>query len=303
VMVMLCLSVLVAVGLQKAIGSLAPTRGRLVALAAVVLVCFEFLPAPYRLSKVEVPAFYQSLAADQSEYAILELPMNWDRPAHLLYQTVHHKPILAGYVTRREPLSLLERVPVLQHFRFLERDIIAQNPTDVSDEVFEYLNVRYVILHHYMLPAGRAREAVFDLAEEILGERQPVYEDGSITVYNVGREDGENPFLILGEGWGVRRDRDDEPGRRLGREADCLIVASTAVTKRLAFTALSERGKRPLEVYLDGELVGSYTVHAEEDFEGPLLPLSQGVSTLLLRDVGDGEPSLVFTALDLRDSD
>jgi len=302
VMVMLSLSVLVALGLQTAISGLSPTRGRLVALTAVALVCFEFLPAPYPLSEVEVPAFYEGLAADESEYAILELPMNWDRPAHLLYQTVHHKPIVAGYVTRPNPMSLVERVPVLQHFRFLERDIIVQDPSDVSGEVFEYLDIRYVILHEYMLPPGREREAVFALTQEIFGERRPVYEDGSIIVYSVGGEDGDDPFLILGAGWGARQDRDGGPARELGREAGCSIVASSPVRKRLAFTALSEDGERPLEVYLDGELVGSYTIRAEEDFEGPLLSLSGGVNTLQLRDVGDGEPSLVFTALDLRDS-
>jgi hypothetical protein len=300
---MLCLSVLAALGLQSAIRRLPATKGRIVALAAVALVCFEFLPAPYPLSEVEVPPFYQSLAADESEYAILELPMNWDRPAHLLYQTVHHKPIVTGYVTRPESASLVERVPVLQHFRFLERDIIAQDPRDVSGEVFEYLNIRYMILHQYMLPPGREREAVFALTEEILGERQPVYEDGLIIVYDVSGEDGDDPFLILGEGWGVRQDRDDNPARELGREALCSIVAPSPVATRLGFTALSEDGERPLEVYLDGELVGRYAVHAEEEFEGPLPSLSQGVHTLRLRDLGDGEPSLVFTGLDLHDSD
>jgi hypothetical protein len=303
VMVMLCLSVLVALGLERVISGLPSARARLAGSAAVALVCFEFLPVPYPLSDAEVPAFYQSLAADESEYAILELPMNWDRPAHLLYQTVHHKPIVAGYVTRANPLSLVERVPVLQHFRFLERDIIDQDPRDVSGEVFEYLNIRYVILHQYMLPPGREREAVFALTQEILGERQPVYEDGSITVYDVGGEDGADPFLILGAGWGERQRHDDSPARELGREADCTIVASTPVIKRLAFTALSEDGQRPLEVYLDGELLGRYTVGTEEVFDGPLLSLTRGVHTLQLRDVGDGEPSLVFTALDLRDSD
>jgi hypothetical protein len=302
VMVMLSLSVLVALGLRRALAGLPPRRGRLVALAAVAMVCVEFLPAPYLLSEVEVPAFYHSLAADESEYAILELPMNRDRPKHLLYQTVHHKPIVTGYVTRTEPLSLVERVPVLQHFRLLERDIIVQDPRVIAGEVFQYLNIRYVILHQHMLPPGRERDEVFALTEEILGERQPLHEDGSITVYDVGGEDGADPFLVLGEGWGARRDRDGQPGRKLGRESDCLIVASTAATKRLAFAALSEEGERPLEVYLDGELLVRYTVHAEQDFEGPLLALSQGVSTLLLRDVGDGEPTLVVTALDLRDT-
>jgi hypothetical protein len=302
VMVMLSLAVLVALGMRKALRPLPPTRERLVALIAVALVCFEFLPIPYPLSEVEVPAFYKDLAADEAEYAILELPMNWDRPAHLLYQTVHHKPIIAGYVTRPNPLSIIERVPVLQHFRSLDKDIIVQDPSDVSAEVFEYLGIRYVILHQYMLPPGREREAVFDLVEEVFGDQAPVYEDGRIRVYDVGGQEGEDPFLILGDGWGERYDLEGGPARDMGPEARCLVVAPSPVVKRLAFTALCEDGDCLLDLYFDEELLDRYYIDGEEDFEGPLLSLSQGMHTVRLRDAGEGAPSLVFTALDLRDT-
>jgi hypothetical protein len=301
VMVMLSLAMLAALGLQAAVGRLAIQRRTAVSLAAVILVCCEFLPAPYPLSYVEVPSYYQGLSGDSEEYAILELPMNWDRPAHLLYQTVHHKPMIAGYVTRPNPLSMIERVPVLQHFRSLQRDIIVQDPSDISTEVFDYLGIRYVILHEYMLPPGREREAVLGLVEEVFGDEPPVYEDGQIRVYAVGGREGQDPFLILGDGWGERYDLDGGPARDLGPEADLVVVAPSPVTKRFAFTALCGDGNCPLKVYLDGELVGRYTIKMEEDFAGPLLSLTQGVHTLRLRDAGEGEPSLVFTALDLRD--
>jgi hypothetical protein len=302
VMVMLSLAMLAALGLQAALRRLAVERRTAVSVVAVALVCCEFLPAPYPLSPVEVPFCYQALAGDADEYAILELPMNWDRPAHLLYQTVHHKPIVAGYVTRPNPLSMIERVPVLQHFRLLERDIIVQDPGDVSGEVFEYLGIRYAILHDYMLPPGREREAVLGLVEQVFGDAQPVCQDNLVTVYHVAGQDGDDPFLILGDDWGERYDRDGGPARGLGREASCLVVAPSPVTVRFAFTAFSENGDRPLEVYLDGQLAGHYAIDTEGDFVGPVLSLTEGLHTLRLRDAGEGEPSLVFTALDLRDS-
>lgn len=302
VMVMLSLAVLAALGLQAVLRRLAVERRTAVSLMAVALVCCEFLPAPYPLSAVEVPSCYRALAGDAEEYAILELPMNRDRPAHLLYQTVHHKPMMAGYVTRPNPLSIIERVPVLQHFRFLERDIIAQDPGDVSAEVFEYLGIRYAILHEYMLPPGGEREAVFTLVQEVFGEAQPVCQDGLVTVYSVAGEDGDDPFLILGNEWGDRYDWDGGAARELGREATCAIVAPSPVKVRFVFTAFSEDGERLLELYLDGELVGRYAIETEEDFAGPVLSLTGGVHTLRLRDAGEGEPSLIFTALDLRDS-
>jgi hypothetical protein len=301
VMAMLSLAVLTALGLQAALRRLAAQRRTGVSLIAVVLVCCEFLPAPYPLSPVEVPSYYQRLSRDPEEYAILELPMNWDRPAHLLYQTVHHKPIIAGYVTRPNPLSMIERVPVLQQFRSLQGDIIVQDPGDVSAEVLQYLGIRYVILHEYMLPPGREREAVFGLVEEVFGDESPVYEDGQIRVYDVAGQEGQDPFLILGDGWGDRYDAEGGPARDLRLEADLTVVAPAPVIRRFAFTAWCRDGDCPLELYLDGEVVGRYTIGTEEDFAGPLLSLTQGVHTLRLRGAGEGESPLVFKALDLRD--
>jgi hypothetical protein len=300
VMVMLSLAPLVALGLQPLVASLSETRRRVLALAVIALVCFEFLPLPYPVAEVEVPSFYQGLATDGEEYAILELPMNWDRPAHLLYQTVHHKPIIAGYVTRPNPLSLVERIPLLQHFRFLGPDIIAQNPGEIAPEVLDYLGIRYVILHGYMLPPGKEREAVFGLVQEVFGDQSPFYQDEQITVYQVGGQEPRSPFLILGSEWGERQEWDGEPARELGSEATLAIIAPSAGEARLAFTAFSTAGTCVLELRLNGELLGSYEIDSQaEEFVTAPLSLQDGVNILQLRDQSEGEPSIVFTSLDL----
>ncbi len=299
-MVMLSLAPLVALGLQRLVTPLAETRRRVLALAVIALVCFEFLPAPYPVSEVAVPSFYQGLALDDEQYAILELPMNWDRPAHLLYQTVHHKPIIAGYVTRPNPFSLVERVPLLQHFRFLGPDIIAQDPGEIAPEVFGYLGIRYVILHGYMLPPGGEREAVFGLVKEILDDQLPSYQDAHITVYRVGGQEPKSPFLILGSDWGERQEWHREPGRELGLEATCAIISPSAGETRLAFTAFSTAVTRSLELSLNGEFVGNYEITAQaERFVTGGLSLQEGVNILRLRDRSEGQPAIVFTSLDL----
>ncbi len=300
VMVMLSLAPLAALGLQQLVAPLTEPRRKVMALAVVGLVCFEFLPAPYPLSEVEVPPFYKTLAIDDEEYAILELPMNWDRPAHLLYQTVHRKPIIAGYVTRPNPLSAVERVPVLQHFRFLGPDIIAQDPGEIAPEVFEYLGIRYVILHGYMLPPGGEREAVFGLVQEILGDQLPFYQDGQIAVYRVGGQEQKSPFVILGAEWGQRQGRDGEPRRELGAEATCVIIAPSAGEARLAFTAFSTRDTRSLELSSNGEFVGNYQIAIQaEEFVTDPISLQEGINMLRLRDRTQGEPAIVFSSLDL----
>jgi hypothetical protein len=299
---MLSLSVLTAIGLRWAVRSLSQGRGVLVAVAAIVLVCVEFLPAPYPLSEVEVPSFYYGFASHQAEYALLELPMNWDRPAHLLYQTVHHKPLVAGYVTRSNPLSLVERVPVLQHFRSLAPDIIAQDPGEVAPDVFEYLGVRYAILHPYMLPPGEEREANLALVDEILGDQRPVYEDGQITVYATGDQAEGSPFLVLGEGWGERRMRGDRPERSLEGAATVVLVARAGGDISVVFSAFSEDDTRTVELILNGEYVGEYEIGPyEREVETGLLSLDEGLNSLVFRDTRREEPAIVFTKLDLDD--
>jgi hypothetical protein len=300
VMVMLSLAPLVALGLQRLLAPLPATRARVLAVVATALVCLEFLPAPYPMTEVYVPSFYHRLAADEDEYAILELPMNWDRPAHLLYQTVHHKPIIAGYVTRPNPLSLVERVPVLQHFRFLGSDIIAQDPAEVAPEVLAYLDIKYAILHGYMLPPGKEREANFALVEEVFGDQLPAYEDGQITVYGEAGREPRTPLLVLGPDWGERQMIDGQPARELGLEATCAIIAPVGQEVRLTFAALSGGAARPLLMGLDGQMAERYEVAAEvSQFETGPLPLAEGANILRIRDEGEGEPTLVFTTLDV----
>jgi len=304
VMVMLSLGCLAALGLQRVLASLPQRRVALAGLLTTALVAFEFLPIPYPLARVEMPSFYEALAEDTSEYVILELPMNWDRPAHLLYQTVHRRPIIAGYVTRPNPLSLVERVPVLQHFRFLGPDIIAQDPREIAPEVFEYVGIRYAILHDYMLSPGREREATLALIDEVFGDQAPIYKDDQITVYLTGGQPAGSPFLVLGEGWGERRVRDGKPERSLEAEATLGIVAPAGGVTRLAFSAYTEGGSRSLELLLNGERVGEYGIGPHEsEMETSPLSLDEGLNWLRLLDMGRAEPAIVFTSLDLRGDD
>ena len=92
---------------------------RLASTALIIFLLFEYWVAPYPLSPPDTPAYYATLAADPDPRAVLNLPMNYDRPGYLLYQTVHGKPLTVAYISRNDPRTLTERVPVLQHFRHL----------------------------------------------------------------------------------------------------------------------------------------------------------------------------------------
>jgi hypothetical protein len=184
VMLMLALAVLAAMGLQ------ALMRGRAglwAPIVALVLVLFEFLPAPFPISPPDTPAWYETLAKDPRPGAVLNLPVNWDRPWYLLYPTVHRKPLTAAYISREDPRTLIDRAPVLQYFRRLDADSRDFALAPDGQKALAELGIRWVVLDRYKMPGGPEREVTDAGARQIFGNQPPVYEDERLTVYEVTR--------------------------------------------------------------------------------------------------------------------
>ena len=141
--------------------------------------------------------------------------MNYDRPGYLLYQTVHGKPLTVAYISRDDPRTLTERVPVLQHFRHLGPDIIDGAPEAVAATVFADLDVGTVILDRYKMPGGDERTYTEELAAAIFAGQEPLYADERITVYKVGAAGEPQPYIALGPvNWGPLTEPDDAPAFR-----------------------------------------------------------------------------------------
>ena len=109
VVVMIAVAVLFAFAL-KAIRERLPARARGWLFAAVTFVLlFELLPAPRLLYAAHVPRFYHRIAADRRDVRILELPFGVRdglssagdfNASSLFYQTVHHKRLIGGALSR-----------------------------------------------------------------------------------------------------------------------------------------------------------------------------------------------------------
>ncbi len=197
-MLMLALGVLAAAGANRLGRGL---KGRALAGAAAALILFEFLPAPYPMSTPDTPTWYRSLAGDPRPGAVLNLPMNWDRPGYLLYQTEHGKPLTAAYISREDPRTFVDRAPVLQVFRRLGPDVITFDLASQGQQALADLGVRWVVLDRYKMPGGREREVTEAYAAEIFGGQEPVYADERLTVYEVLPSAEAAPYLLLGLGW------------------------------------------------------------------------------------------------------
>jgi hypothetical protein len=229
-MATLSLAVMAALG-AKALGP------RILALL-MALILLEYWPSPYPFSPPDTPDFYRKLAQEPGQFAILNLPMNWDRPRYLLYQTVHGKPLVSGYISRDDPRTLVERMPVLQHFRNLGEDIIKVDLAEVAPSVMAYLGVRYVVLDFYQMPMGEERERTVALATEAFGGSKPIYKDERLVVYRVPAPAKVAPFLFLGDGWGELR----EGFRSFKGEATLFLHSPEASTVTVAMEVSSSSG-------------------------------------------------------------
>jgi uncharacterized RDD family membrane protein YckC len=103
---MLCLVALAAAGLQVLLSATGRRARPVIACLAAGLVIFEFLPVPYPMRDLPVPPLYRELARSRRFLAVAEVPLFGDYMVYMYHQTVHHKPILAGHVSRLPPHAL-----------------------------------------------------------------------------------------------------------------------------------------------------------------------------------------------------
>jgi hypothetical protein len=251
------------------------------------------------MSAPDTPEWYQSLADEPGDFAILNLPMNWDRPGYLLYQTVHGKRLTAAYISRTDPRTLVERAPVLQNFRHLGPDVISHSLGMVAPSVFEYLGVRYVVLDGYKMPRGHPeREATERLAQEALGSLPPVFADDRLTVYRVEPPPQAAPFLILGQGWGERELRGEQPWRAIAPQSTLQVHTGRPVNLVLHFEASSDSAHE-LTVWHGDAVIGGFALDAQaQRLRSGRFAVPQGTSTLRLQSSGEGG-KILMSQLDI----
>ena len=195
------------------------------------LILFEYWVAPYPMSPPDTPAFYAQLRTMTDAGAVLNLPMNYDRPGYLLYQTVHQKPLAVAYISRDDPRTLTERVPLLQQLRHLGPDIIALDPVTVGPTVLQDLGIGIVIQDRYKMPGGLEREYTEAVANALFADQPPLFADERITVHRVIAPPTPQPYLALGTlNWGPLAESPSGQQRAITGPAQIQLYHGTQVT-------------------------------------------------------------------------
>lgn len=184
VMTSLVTAVLAGYGLSE-LARRFPQRASLLSLIAALVVSLEFLATPVAGSATALPQFYTAMAADDQQYAVIDL--KWDANYLLHAQTVHGKPLVGGWLARlpQEQATYLDQGGLDKAFLYLllgpEGQAIA-DPATLQSTIQTALaerNVRYIIDHNH---------AAGPWLEQFVGW-PPVYtENGAeeITVYSAG---------------------------------------------------------------------------------------------------------------------
>ncbi len=226
-MVQLGVAILASVGMMTLLQRVRAGAGAIFTGTVVGILLIEYCVAPYPMSPPDTPAYYYELAQSSNDGAVLNLPMNYDRPGYLLYQTVHGKPLTIAYISRDDPRTLTERVPLLQHLRHLGPDIIDADLATVGQTVLSDLGVQVVVLDRYKMPGGEERTYTEAVSKLVFDGVEPVYEDERITVYAVAPPQSPAAYIELASlGWGAWTEAgalDDRMARAIAHPKACLI--------------------------------------------------------------------------------
>jgi hypothetical protein len=285
VIAMLALAVAAAIGARALLARLDARPGRAGALLTAVLVGLVALDnlAALPLVGIYIPPVYAEMARDGERYGIFEAPLSYRSSAgFLLYQTVHGKGIVGGYISRTRPDPLMG-IPLVRTIANAqdEPDIVAQDAERIAPSVFSYFNIRYLMLHS---SGGALRYGdLTRLAAAAAAGAAPRPVDWMLR-YTVARPERPLPFIGLGGGWGAPVPTGDGAATRELAAPAALTVYSAAPAPATLTVALTSPARVALKVEVGGRAL-------------PPIPLASGAQTIRIPlDLPAGETPLLLHA-------
>ena len=266
-----------------------PTLGRptravpLVGLLAALLLA-EHLAIPFPLEDTAVPPFYRQLAHSAEQGTILEWPLSFKSARSSLYQTVHRRPLMGGYIARR----LNYPVRALPPFRELSGEATDIYAPPAGAEYFgswvlDWSGVRWVVFSPDT-PTYSEQDLVNFQRTYATGE--PIYRDARTIVLRPRPPSGTATAFFGGAGW-YERESSGGGGtglRWFAASADFTVwyFGEQPGSYALRFDAASFHQPRRLEVWLDGERLGEWRVTDTQRFDLPVI-LTNGPHQVTLR--------------------
>ncbi len=257
-----------------------------------------------RVDSPDWPPFYQQIAADTDNYAILELPLFTDlglgEQHYQVFQVLHNKPRFGGRWARdhklTNPNNFVKHASLFRQLLFLgysdnqlaeaypETDFLRRTDYRTQGaQILSYYKVRYIVLYKDALNPDLFAE--YDsIVGEILGSGiSPYYDDGGMRVYMVGDvPSAANPLTLdVGDGWFAAQTNPSGKVYRWANSADdqpselySMNLTQGSVAAALHFTAYTWQKPRTLHVALNGMEVATIPLSTEEGEKPLTIPLT-----------------------------
>ncbi|MFC1868334.1 hypothetical protein ACFL0H_09395 [Thermodesulfobacteriota bacterium] len=186
--------ILVSIGIAKLRSSYSLRTYKAITFLILIMIIAEFLPSNTLLTPNNIfkSGFYYQIQKDPINSSVLNIPTDFTGETgggdiYVYAQTIHHKPIIGGYVSR-EPAYALKTLYMSPFLKAVTRNDSDENSglplTEAGlkkiPETLERLNVGYIILHKPLLELNEFRR-VSKWVERGLG--RPVFEDEWIHAY------------------------------------------------------------------------------------------------------------------------
>ena len=285
-LVTLCLAVLAGIGLAgwEPTWGKARNAGNLGVIAVVVAALLaEQITVPVPLVTPSAPAFYEQLGRSNEAGAVMEWPFCKQCAATNYYQTVHHHPVIGGYIARRLGYPIRNLPPQIE-IAPPAADIFARaESTEVGRWALRYSGVRWIVV--YRDDPDLNEETTAQLLARY-AEPTPLYVDERTAVYRPLPPGGAITYLAAEAGW--YEPEPWLPGRGMKRwfgqysEVTAWNFNPEARDYTLHFSVWSFAHPRQLEVLLDGERLGTWTVGDEQRIAVPMT-LTSGPHRVELR--------------------
>jgi hypothetical protein len=281
-MLMLSLAVLAGYGIKellkhidgKLLGKI--SKKDIVVMILSLLIIFEFMIIPYPVHKVTVPKFYEQLAAEKGDYAIIEVPFKEDLfllSDYMYYQTIHEKKLVGGYISRTPKYAsdFVENTLVISNYWNMhsESDILNQDLSRIGNTLLNAYDIRYIIIHKKNLKQDEL-EYVETLSRNTLNETL-VYEDSEIVAYEVKKAKESMPYMECYRNFYQAETWEGQIWRWMDNDAELVIVNTNEqnINVNLTFSVASFANPRRLEVRANNITVLSRTIGPKESIVIP----------------------------------
>jgi hypothetical protein len=266
-----------------------PSQGWLAVILSMLILFDCIVVWPFPTMDASVPDFYQRMAQEAGDFAVLDLPQwpTWLREASnraMHYQTVHQHKIVGGYVWRL-PEGLEGGMKAFQELVLppVTEDVIPRFSPEEARQALNQYYVKYVILHKGMWAIEEEKEALIAL-RRLLGE--PFYDGQRLAAFLVPEvevERGKDGLLALSYGWYQVEDADGHPARWLKDEGILYVHRLTEGCYRLRFAGYPFRGPRHVQVTVNGQVVAEFEVKGWQEFVTPAFTLAKGQNDIVFR--------------------